>query len=261
MIIRSPAVAGTLYAADTQRLLAQIESWLAEGDNRALPRPPKALIAPHSGYPLSGATAAVAYRLLEPIYDSIRRVVILGTSHGAPIRGLWAPRYDIFRTPLGNVSVDYSACRALLEHAEVNELDIQHDLEHSIEVQLPFLQTALEDFSLIPLLVGGCSATVLADILTPIWGGPETLFVVSTGLSRNLSHTAAIAQDERTAARIRSFDTCLGYHEACGFNALNGFLQVAKAKGLEAMQLALTTSADVTGQKEQVRGFGAFVFY
>ncbi|WP_320824315.1 AmmeMemoRadiSam system protein B [Reinekea sp.] len=261
MIIRSPAVAGILYEADTYRLLAQIESWLAEGDSRALPRPPKALIAPHAGYPFSGTTAAAAYRLLEPIYDSIRRVVILGTSHSAPTSGLWSPRCDIFRTPLGDVPIDHYACRALLERPEVQELDVQHDLEHSIEMQLPFLQTALDSFTLIPLLVGECSATALADILTLLWGGSETLFVVSTGLSRNLSYSAAIAQDERTAQRIRSFDNRLGYQEACGFNALNGFLLVAQRKGLEARQVALTTSAEMSGQKQQVRGCGAFVFY
>jgi len=261
MIIRPPAVAGTLYDADTQRLLAQIESWLVDGDSRALPRPPKALIAPHSGYPFSGTTAAAAYRLLEPIYDSIRRVVILGTRHGVRTKGLWMPRCDIFRTPVGDVPVDQGACRALLEQPEVNELDLQQDQEHSIEVQLPFLQIALEDFTLIPLLVGDCSASVLADILTPLWGGPETLFVISTGLSRNQSHSAAIAQDEHTAQRICSFDSHLGYQEACGFNALNGFLQVAKINGLAAKQLALTTTAEMTGQKQQVRGFGAFVFY
>ncbi|WP_320821824.1 AmmeMemoRadiSam system protein B [Reinekea sp.] len=261
MIIRSPAVAGTLYNGDTQRLLAQIESWIADGDRRALPRPPKALIAPHSSYAFSGTTAAAAYRLLEPVYDSIRRVVILGTNHEAPSRGLWAPRCDTFRTPLGDVPVDRSSCQALLDRAEVNELDLQHDREHSIEMQLPFLQTALDSFILIPLLVGACSATLLAEILTPLWGGPETLFVISTGLSRNQSYAAAIAQDEHTAQRILSFDNRLGYPEACGFNALNGFLQLAKINQLDAKQLALTTSAEISGQKHQVRGFGAFVFY
>ena len=261
MLIRSPAVAGTLYDADSQRLLAQIESWLADAGSQPLPRPAKALIVPHSGYPFSGATAAGAYRLLEPIYDTIKRVVILGTCHRDPTQGLWTPRCAAFRTPLGDVAVDQPACRALLEHPEVNELAVQQDMEHSIEVQLPFLQTVLEDFSLIPLLVGDCSTPVLAEILSSLWDGPETLLVISTGLSRNRPYREVIAQDQHSARRIRAFDSGFVSQEACGFNALNGFLQVAKAQGLASRQVALTTSADLNGQKEQVRGFGAFVFY
>jgi AmmeMemoRadiSam system protein B len=159
------------------------------------------------------------------------------------------------------VAVDQPACRALLEHPEVNELAIQQDLEHSIEVQLPFLQTVLEDFSLIPLLVGDCRGPVLTEILSSLWGGPETLLVISTGLSRNRSYREVIAQDQHSAERIRAFDTGFVGQEACGFNALNGFLPLAQAQGLASRQVALTTSADLNGQKEQVRGFGAFVFY
>lgn len=261
MLIRSPAVAGTLYDADSQRLLAQIESWLADAGSQPLPRPAKALIVPHSGYPFSGATAAGAYRLLEPIYDTIRRVVILGTCHRDPTQGLWTPRCAAFRTPLGDVAVDQRACRALLERPEVNALAVQQDLEHSIEVQLPFLQTVLEDFSLVPLLVGDCSVPVLTAILSSLWGEPDTLLVISTGLSRNRPYPEVIAQDQRSAQRIRAFDTGFVGQEACGFNALNGFLPLAKAHGLTARQVALTTSADLNGQKDQVRGFGAFVFY
>ncbi len=261
MIIRPPAVAGTLYEADTQRLLAQVESWLAKGAAKQTPKPPKALIVPHSGYHYSGETAAKAFRLLEPVYDTIQRVVLLGTPHRDEFSGIALPGTDVFRTPLGDVPVDQNSIKSLLTIDNVFELPETHRQEHSIEVQLPFLQTALEHFELVPLVVGTCKVDTLAKVLNLLWGGPETLIVISTGLSRKLPYEIAVAQDEKSAESIRTYDANFKYEQACGFNSLNGFLSVAKEKALDSKCLALTTSADRNGQKENVRGFGSFVFY
>jgi len=261
MIIRPPAVAGTLYDADTQRLLAQIESWLEAGIGSVIPKPPKALIVPHSGYHYSGETASKAYRLLEPVYDCINRVVLLGTSHHNDLKGLALPGTDVFRTPLGDVKIDSHAVQQLLKNPNISELPEAHRIEHSIEVQLPFLQTALENFQLIPLIVGECEAQIITEVLESLWGSDETLIVISTGLSRKLPYDEAVIQDQRTSERIRFFDDSFTYQEACGYAALNGFLQTAKHKELDSKRLALTTSADMNGKKDKVRGFGAFAFY
>lgn len=261
MIVRPPAVAGTLYEADTQRLLAQVESWLDNGIGKNIPKPPKALIVPHSGYHYSGQTAAKAYRLLEPAYDAIRRVVLLGTSHHENFSGVALPGTDVFRTPLGDVKIDTQAVSTLLESDLVNELPEHHKLEHSIEVQLPFLQTALENFQLVPLVVGQCEEQELAQLLESLWGGSETLFVVSTGLSRNLPFAESMAQDEKSAQRIKNCDARFTYEQACGYSALNGFLKLVQRKGLDATQVAMTNSAVINGKKDKVRGFGSFAFY
>lgn len=261
MIVRPPAAAGTLYEADTQRLLAQVESWLDNGLGKEIPKPPKALIVPHSGYHYSGETAAKAYRLLEPVYDSIQRVVLLGTSHHANFKGVALPGTDAFRTPLGDVKIDAQAVKQLLASDMVQEIPDHHQLEHSIEVQLPFLQTALENFQLVPLVIGDCEQTELAALLEDLWGGSETLFVVSTGFSRNLPFAQAMAQDEKSAHRIRSLDARFTYEQACGFSALNGFLDLIKDKKLDSKQVAMTNSAVINGKKDKVRGFAAFAFY
>jgi AmmeMemoRadiSam system protein B len=261
MIIRSPAVAGTLYEADTQRLLAQVESWLEDGIGKDIPKPPKALIVPHSSFHFSGQTAAKAYRLLEPVYDGIQRVVLLGTSHREKLNGIALPGTDVFRTPLGDVDVDTHAIKQLLDLPSVTELPEAHRLEHSIEVQLPFLQTALENFKLIPMIVGDCDAETIANVLESMWGGDETLIVISTGLSRKLPYQTSVEQDQKSSELIQSFHTGFTYQEACGFSALNGFLNIAKKKCLDSKQLSLTNSAEVNGQHENVRGFGSFAFY
>lgn len=261
MIVRPPAAAGTLYEADTQRLLAQVESWLENGLAKQIPKPPKALIVPHSGYHYSGQTAAQAYRLLEPVYDSIQRVVLLGTSHHADFQGVALPGTDAFRTPLGDVRIDAVAITQLIASPLAQEIPDHHQLEHSIEVQLPFLQTALENFQLVPLVIGQCEPEALAELLQPLWGGPETLFVVSTGFSRNLPFAEAMAQDEKSAQRINQLDARFSYQEACGYSALNGFLTLLQNKDLDSTQVAWTNSAVVNGKRDKVRGFGAFAFY
>ena len=261
MNIRPPAVAGTLYEADTQRLLAQVEAWLAKGTAKQTPNPPKALVVPHSGYHYSGETAATAFRLLEPVYDTIQRVVLLGAPHRDAFSGIALPGTDIFRTPLGDVVVDKEAVDKIAQMEGVIELPEAHRQEHSIEVQLPFLQTVLENFQLVPLIVGSCKPDLLTSLLDTLWGEQETLIVISTGLSRKLPYALAVAQDEKSAQNICHQEADFKYEQACGFNALNGFLTVAKQRNLAAKCLALTTSTDKNGQKENVRGFGSFVFY
>lgn len=261
MTIRQAAVAGILYDADTQRLLVKVESWLENSSSTLLSNPPKVLIVPHSNFLSSGQTAAMAFRLLEPVYDRIKKVVILGTAHQKHVTGLVLPDCDSFETPLGNVLVDTESVHALLNNKNVHASSIIHEHEHSIEMQLPFLQTLLDDFTIIPLLQGDAEPSVVADILRSLWGGEETLIVISTGLSRKLPLEEATAQDQRTAERIASYDDTLTYADACGYCALNGLLSVVKEKNLKMKTIALTTSAQASGIKDRVRGFGAFAFY
>lgn len=259
MTIRTPAVAGTLYEADTQRLLVQMENWLESAPVNTTQSVPKVLIAPHSGFHYSGESAARAYQTLNAVYDRIRRVILLGPAHRTAVDHLVLPEDDVFATPLGQVPLDKTAVTWLRRQPGVITDNALHAPEHSLEMQLPFLQTALEDFFLVPIIVGQVEPDRVADILDALWLGDDSLIVVSTGLSRKLTQADASAQDRRTADRILALDPSLSYTEACGYSALNGALSWARRQGLRGQELQLTTSADRGGNQDSVRGFGSFV--
>jgi AmmeMemoRadiSam system protein B len=261
MNIRPPAFAGTLYEPDTQRLLAQVEAWLEDKPAHYHARAPKALIVPHSAYHYSATTAALAYHYLEAVYDKIKRVVILGPSHKCPIDSMALPNVDAFSSPLGLVKVDKVSTASLYHYAAVEQNDDAHANVHSIECQLPFLQVALDSFEIVPFVVGNCDPANVADVLRTLWGGEETLIVVSSGFSRNQPYDAVIQNDLQSARRIEQRDAHFQYSQACGYTGLNALLMVAAEKSLQSRCLGLTTSAARSGKKDRVRGFGAFVFY
>lgn len=262
MTIRPSAVAGTLYEADTQRLLVQVENWLESAPAphlKTAQHSPKVLIAPHSGFHYSGETAAMTYQALNNVYDRIRRVILLGPSHRDVLDELVMPSVDSFETPLGKVPLDKTAVDWLRRQPGVITDDQIHQSEHSLEMQLPFLQTALEDFYLVPIIVGQCRPEQIASVLDALWLENETLIVVSTGLSRKLPDSEARAQDQITAESILNLTPTLTYRQACGYSALNGALKWAGQHQLSGQTLALTTSADKGGSQDSVRGFGSFV--
>jgi AmmeMemoRadiSam system protein B len=261
MIIRPPAVAGTLYDADASRLFSQVETWIESGLNISLPRMPKALIVPHSGYVYSGKIAADAFSFLLPFHDQINRVVLLGRSHREQFSGVALPNADTFRTPLGDVTVDKVACETLSSSEQVTVQSELHRLEHSLEVQLPFLQAALDTFTLVPLIVGDIEPASLAQLLEPLFNDTHTLFLVSTDLSRGLSRKAALEADQYTSERIRFASDQLSHQDACAHNALNGFLYLTKTKNLDSKRISIGSSGDTVGNKDSVIGYASFVFF
>jgi len=255
--VREPAVAGLFYPADPGELRAMIAGFLRDVPVRD--SPPKALVVPHGGYLYSGAVAARAYAQLAPLRYSVKRVVLLGPSHRIALRGLAVTSAEIFTTPLGAVPVDREAVGELLTLPQVGYQDAAHELEHSLEVHLPFLQTLLTRFSLIPLVVGEASPEIVAEVLDRLWGGGETLVVISTDLSHYQDHISARLQDRNTSTAIKDLDfRQIREHDACGRNPLNGLLYLARAKGLTATCLDLATSGDTAGPRDRVVGFGAY---
>lgn len=258
--IRYPAVAGTFYPADTQQLRQEVEQLLQEATSTDTP--PKALIAPHAGYIYSGPVAASAYHCLQPVHDTIRRVILLGPSHRVPFHGLAASSAAEFVTPLGNIPLDLDAIEQVLQLPQVQLLDEAHKMEHSLEVQLPFLQVALDHFSLVPLVVGECTPEEVAQVLELLWGGPETLIVISSDLSHYHSYDAAREMDARTSRAIESLRPGdIQYHDACGRNPVNGLLVTAQAHQLHASTIDLRNSGDTAGPRDQVVGYGAYLFH
>jgi MEMO1 family protein len=256
---RQPAVAGTFYPAGAEELRASVEKLLRAAKPAVLS--PKALIAPHAGYIYSGPIAATAYASLAPRAGAIRRVVLLGPSHFVPFRGLALPDADSFETPLGRVMLDRDAVARLSGMPGVTVLDPAHANEHSLEVQVPFLQVALRDFTLVPLAVGFAPPEQVATVLDALWGGDETLIVVSSDLSHYLDYSAAVAIDAETAQSIEALDgRVLDGDHACGCHPIRGLLHVARRRGLHVVPLDRRNSGDTAGDKLRVVGYGAWAF-
>lgn len=256
--IRPPAVAGLFYPADADTLGAEVRQYLSQA--REFHYRPKAIIAPHAGYIYSAPIAASAYRLLEPLRCLIKRVVLLGPVHRVWVQGLALPGGEAFETPLGSISLDQEAMTALAGLPQVETLAAAHAQEHSLEVHLPFLQVVLGDFSLVPLAVGGATPQQVAQVLDRLWGGDETLIVVSSDLSHYLPYQTGSNMDKGTARAILDLRTDLVGEQACGAHPINGLLLAAKHHGLRPHLLDLRNSGDTAGDRDRVVGYGAFAF-
>ena len=262
--VRRPAVAGTFYPGDPGRLSADVRRYLdgARAPEAGLP-PPKAVIAPHAGYPYSGPIAGTAFRALAPVASRLRRIVLLGPSHRVPLRGLGTPGADAFETPLGEFPVDAELVAAAEALPGVAENPRAHAPEHSLEVELPFLQELLRDApgaTLLPLVVGDAGPHDVARVLDAVWGGEETAVVISSDLSHYLPYDEARRRDGATAERILALDPTLGPYDACGAAPINGLLVAAASRGLEPSLLDLRSSGDTAGDHSAVVGYGAFTF-
>ena len=242
-------MAGMFYPADPDELRRMIEEFLSATKPGLHP---KAIIAPHAGYIYSGPVAASVYKRINPA--GISRVVLIGPSHRVPLRGLAGSSASFWRTPLGDVPVE---CPVF-----VPANDAAHEQEHSLEVQVPFLQTVLGDFTLIPLVAGDTSAQVVADMLEKLWGGAETLIVISSDLSHYENYKTARAMDRAAADAILAMDERgLDYDNACGLVPICGLLHLANRNKMRAELVDLRNSGDTAGSRDQVVGYGAFAFY
>ena len=262
---RPPAVAGSFYPDDPAALSAMVDSLLASAQSGprtgAAHPPPKAIIAPHAGYVYSGAVAGSAYALLAAARERIKRVVLIGPAHRVAVAGVAAPSVDAFLTPLGRVPLDRTAIDGLVRLGCISILDQAHRPEHSLEVHLPFLQRMLREFSLIPLLAGAASSTEVARVLDAVWGGPETLIVVSSDLSHYHDYETARRLDDATVRAIVALDgAAIGDDGACGRVPIRGLLVAAKRRGLRPRLVDLRNSGDTAGPRDRVVGYGAVLF-
>ncbi len=257
--IRRAAVAGQFYDGDTARLIQDVDSLLANVDSHNSASRPKAIVAPHAGYVYSGPVAAEVYARLPEDGEPIRRVVLLGPSHRVGFRGIATSSAHSFATPLGNIPLDRGAIDRLSALPGVLERDDAHALEHSLEVHLPFLQRCLGEFALVPLVVGDAAPEQVAAVIESLWGGPETLIVISSDLSHYLPYSEAREKDLATAARIEALQPELSGDQACGCRPLNGLLTVLKRRGLSMKRVDIRNSGDTAGTRDRVVGYGAWI--
>lgn len=257
---RPAALAGYFYPADADELRAMVARFMSPAKSPAAA--PRALIVPHAGYVYSGSVAGKAYELLQDTGTQFRRVVLLGPTHRVYVRGIAAPTAGQFRTPLGDVVVDSVALNALRKLPQIRFSDEVHAAEHSLEVQLPFLQRVAPGATLMPLAVGDTSPASVAEVIEYFWEDPETLIVISSDLSHFLRYEQAQRRDSDTATSI---EHCAGEElsseRACGYLPIAGLLSVAKTHGARVERVDLRNSGDTAGPKDRVVGYGAWAIY
>ena len=255
---RQPAVAGSFYPVNPQQLQQILTHYLhnAETDAKA----PKAIIAPHAGYIYSGEIAATAYARLKTVHSRIRRVVLIGPSHRVGFQGLAVSQANTFITPLGSIPVDTQAVQAITQLPFVQYTEQAHSHEHSLEVQLPFLQAMLDDFSIVPIVAGDASPEQVSQVLTALWGGDETLIVISSDLSHYHDYATAQRLDSATSAAIENLQyEKLSFESACGSVPVSGLLKLARDNSLTVKNIDLRNSGDTAGDKQRVVGYGAYI--
>jgi AmmeMemoRadiSam system protein B len=262
--VRPAAVAGFFYPADPRELRDEVARYLDSASNDSLRTPgeaPKALIVPHAGYIYSGRVAAAAYAAIAARRDTIRRVVLLGPSHRVYLHGIAVPRSDAFATPLGEIPVDAKRRHKLIASGEVMSADAPHAQEHSLEVQLPFLQMLLGEFELLPLVAGAAEPGHVAAVLDAVWGDEETLVLISSDLSHYHTYDLARVIDGQTSAAILHKQTTLTGEQACGAVCINGLLHLTRHRRLDVSEILRMNSGDTAGDRQRVVGYGAFAIH
>jgi MEMO1 family protein len=258
--VRRPAVAGYFYPADPVELRDMVGSFLAQASAKHLPISSKAFIVPHAGYVYSGSTAADAYAELTS-RRGIRKVVLIGPSHRVYLEGAAVPSARAFVTPLGTIDIDQEAKERLVRMPGVVESDAPHEPEHSLEVQLPFLQVALDEFTLIPIVLGNAAPAQVAAMLAAVSGDDETLVLASSDLSHYLSYRDAQRVDAETNSSIVNLEPTLTGEQACGAVAINGLLHFGRERGMRVREISRCNSGDTAGDRARVVGYGAYALH
>ncbi|WP_417836160.1 AmmeMemoRadiSam system protein B [Thalassospira tepidiphila] len=267
-IIRPPAVAGTFYPNDADILRSEIDGLMdaaLHSDAVSGDASPKAIIVPHAGLMFSGAIAALGFATVRALKDTIKRIVIIGPAHRMAFQGIALARADQFATPLGTMRCDLPALQSALALPHVQMLDEAHTLEHGLEIELPFIQRLFgesADIGIVPLLVSRCSPRQVHEVIEKLWGGPETLIVISSDLSHFHDYDTAQRMDNRTRTMIENFDAeNIDTNDACGALPVAGMLIAARNRGMKIKTLGMRNSGDVTGDKSRVVGYGAWAVY
>lgn len=259
MNVRHAAVAGTFYPDEPEVLIRNIDSMLFDIDESAHKKSPKAMIVPHAGYIYSGPTAAAAYSLLDP--ERVKRVILFGPTHRVLLSGLAVPDVDAFETPLGKVPLDRDAIRQISKLEQVHIDNESHATEHSLEVHLPFLQHRLNQFTLVPVAIGQARPEMVAEVLDMLWGGEETVIIISSDLSHFHTYEKARQMDLATVETILQRVPTIHHEQACGATPINGLLSAMVKHPLAPKLIDFRNSGDTAGPHDRVVGYASIAFY
>lgn len=260
--IRPAAVAGRFFPADSSELADLVGASLREARRPEHASAPKAIIAPHAGFVFSGPIAGSAFASLADAAARIERVILIGPSHHVAFEGVATSGFGTFETPLGPVPVDTDAVRRALQFDFVEEYEPAHEREHSLETHLPFLQTVLGEFSIVPLVTGRIDRERLAELLDTLWGGEETVISVSSDLSHFFDYETARSLDDETSKAIEAFQPeRITPEDACGAVSIRGLLETARRREMESEIIDVRNSGDTAGDRSRVVGYGAYGFW
>ena len=259
MKVKNCAVAGHFYPRQPAELRQLINSLL-----RANPQwgdKPKAVIVPHAAPRFSGAIAALGFNRIRPFIHEFKRVVILGPAHRVAFNYVAALDADIWRTPLGDIAIDRHYTEQLISRKRVQYLDQAHEEEHSIEVQLPFLQAiGLAQVPILPLVVGAAEPALTRHLIVDILSDADNLLIISSDLSHFQAYQQAIKFDRATINTILSNNAQINSQQACGCYPINGFLAHLATQQYDAQALGYCNSGDTGGSKDSVVGYASFAF-
>ncbi len=259
--VRPAAVAGMFYARDEAALRHDVRTLLTNATEKVADLAvPKAVVVPHAGYIYSGCVAGLGYGLVARAKGTITRVVVLGPCHRVAVRGIALPDADAFASPLGDIRLDTEAMASIADLPCVVTSREAHAQEHSLEVQVPFIQEALGDVTLVPLAVGSATPAEVASVIDALWGGPETLIVISSDLSHYLPYAKAQRIDAKTIEKVLALDGPIESRSACGAGPLNGLLHTARARGMRTTLIGACNSGDTAGDRNRVVGYAAIGF-
>jgi AmmeMemoRadiSam system protein B/AmmeMemoRadiSam system protein A len=259
MPTRAPAVAGLFYPAEPAALDRMVRAELDAAT--AEPVAVKAIVAPHAGYRYSGPIAGSAFKRVAHLKEQVTCVVVIGPSHRMHFQGMAVPSATGLATPLGTVAIDQTALARALKLPDIRVFDLPFEGEHALEVELPFIQMLFPRASVVPILVGEARADAVERVLAELWGGPETLIVISSDLSHFHPYDAARKLDLGTSQAIETVaPEKIDGNGACGFRALAGLLRRAAELDLRATTHDLRNSGDTAGAHDSVVGYGAYTF-
>jgi AmmeMemoRadiSam system protein B len=260
-MVRPSAVAGYFYPSSEEQLIKIIKNYI-EKANISIKSKPKALISPHAGYIYSGPIAAYGYKSIMPYYKDYDQIILLGPSHFEFVPGIATAPVDYFETPLGKIPIDKESIKKILPLPYVYQNMDAHKKEHSLEVQLPFLQYIFKEkeFKIIPIAVGKIQPKEIWEILNILYN-EKILIIVSSDLSHYYDYNTAKLLDEKTANAIEELNPYqIHYEQACGRVPIQGLLLFAKQRNLTPIRLDLRNSGDTAGDKRQVVGYGSWCF-
>ncbi len=264
-----PVVAGQFYPAERTVLSAMIDKYLKDAAPESIDGHIIGLVAPHAGYQYSGAVAANAFKLVEG--KSYSTVVVMAPSHRVGFEGIALTTKDFYETPLGKIPIAKEFSEKLISELTWAKDDPRpFAVEHSLEVELPFLQTVLKDFRLLPVIIGICDEkmlSLLASRLNDMLPGDDVLFVASTDLSHFDPYDTAVAKDARTLKLVERMDLKAltdaekkGGADMCGSAPVRALMEIAKLRGAKAQIVKYANSGDTAGDKTRVVGYGAVAF-
>ncbi len=257
--VREASVAGIFYPAETHLLSGSVDTYLSNASKHSSPQQPHIIIVPHAGYQYSAQVAAQAYQKLVPFAKNIKRVFILGPSHFAPVNGAALSDADFFKTPLGLVKINKKINEKLAHNPLFHYQKSAHAKEHSLEVQLPFLQKVLKKFTIIPIAYGNIEPEQLAEALSPFVNANNTLLVVSSDLSHYLDYDKAQNLDAQTTEQVDQ-NIPLKPHQACGATGINTALLLARKYHYQPTLLDKTNSGNTGGDRDSVVGYASWIF-